>query len=109
MTDDPTLAAARARALAARARLDSSLAVAKHKLNPKALAADAVGSAADRASIAAQTGIQVVRDRPGVAAAVAGAVGLAIAHKPIIGWANALLGRSDATSPTSTRSKSSND
>lgn len=108
MTEDAAIVAARARALAARARLDASLAVAKQRLNPKSLAADAVGSAADRASVAAQTGIQAVRDRPAVAAAVAGAIGLALARKPILGWAGGLLGRDDATAPEPESSEQSN-
>ncbi|WP_294292819.1 hypothetical protein [uncultured Sphingomonas sp.] len=105
MTDDPTVVAARARALAARARLDASLSVAKQRLNPKSIAADAVGTAADKASLAAQTGIQVVRERPAIAAAVAGALGLALAHKPLLGWATALIGRDDATAASDTSSK----
>ncbi len=102
MTTDPAILAARANALAARARLDASVAVAKQRLNPKALAADAVGTAADKAGAAAQTGMQVVRERPAVAAAVAGAIGLALAHRPILGWAQSLIGRDaadDATAP----------
>ncbi|KQN26168.1 hypothetical protein ASE86_08435 [Sphingomonas sp. Leaf33] len=104
MSEDAVVVAARAKALAARARLDSSLAVARQRLNPKSLAADAVGSAADKASLAAQTGIQAVRDRPAIAAAVAGAVGLALAHKPLLGWAASLLGRDDATASSDTSS-----
>ncbi|MFD1787201.1 hypothetical protein ACFSC3_06430 [Sphingomonas floccifaciens] len=99
MIDDPAVLAARAQALAARAKLDASLDIAKQRLNPRSLAADAMGGAADRASMAAQTGIQAVRERPAIAAAVAGAVGLALARKPILGWATSLMGRDDATTP----------
>ncbi|MBN2972043.1 hypothetical protein JW805_08435 [Roseomonas aeriglobus] len=105
MTEDATILAARARALAARARLDASLAVAKQRLNPKSLAADAVGTAADKASMAAQTSIQAVRERPAIAAAVAGALGLALAHKPLLGWAAGLIGRDDATAAPDTSSE----
>lgn len=108
MTSDPTVAAARARSIAARARLDASLAVAKQRLNPRTLAADAVGSAADTASAAAQTGIQAVRDRPAAAAAVVGAIGLLLARKPILGWAAGLFGRDDATPALPTSSQPSN-
>lgn len=105
MTEDPTVAAARARALAARTRLDASLALAKQRLNPKSLAADAVSSAADKATLAAQTGVQAVKERPAIAAAVVGAVGLALARKPLLGWAADLMGRDDATAASDTSSE----
>lgn len=105
MTDDPTVAAARARALAARTRLDASLAVAKQRLNPRSLAADAVSTATDKATLVAQTGVQAVRERPAIAAAVVGAVGLALAHKPLLGWAADLMGRDDATAGPDTSSE----
>lgn len=103
MTADPTLIAARARALAARQRLDASLAQAKDRLNPRSLAADAVDGARDKAVEVAQTGLQVARERPAVAAAVVGAIGLVLARKPLAGWVGAHLGRDDATpdAPTS--------
>ncbi len=107
-TPDATVAAARARALAARARLDASLFAAKQRLNPRTLAADAVGSAADSASAVAQTGIQAVRDRPAAAAAVVGAIGLLLARKPILGWAASLFGRDDATPAVPASSQTSN-
>lgn len=94
---DPTILAARARVTASKARLDASMSHAKAKLSPRSLAADAVETATDKATEAAQTGIQIVRDRPATAAALAGAIGLLLARKPLIGWAGSLFGRSDAT------------
>ena len=92
MTVDPRLAAARARAVAARERLDASIDHAKARLSPRTLAADAVETAKDKAV----AGIDAVRERPAAAAAVAGAVGLFLARKPLLG----LLRRRDATPET---------
>lgn len=97
MTVDPEILAARARVVAARARLDASVTLAKAKLSPRSLASDAVDSAASKASQVAQDGLQIVRDRPATAAAIGGAIALALARKPLIGWAAGLLGRDDAT------------
>ncbi|WP_326524461.1 hypothetical protein [Sphingomonas sp.] len=99
MTADPALAAARARAIAARARLDASIERAKTRLSPRTLAAGAVETAKDKAFAAAETGLDAVRQRPAVAAAVAGAVGLFLARKPLLG----LFDHDDATAdePTS--------
>lgn len=97
MTADPTIMAARARLTASKTRLDASVSLAKAKLSPRSLAADAVESATDKAAQVANSGIQIVRDRPATSAAVVGAIGLAIARKPLLRWVNALLGRDDAT------------
>jgi ElaB/YqjD/DUF883 family membrane-anchored ribosome-binding protein len=93
MTADVNVLAARAAVVAARARLDASIDIAKQRLSPRSLAGDAVGSARDKAVEVAQTGVQAARDRPIATAAVVGAIGLALARKPVLGW----LGWRDAT------------
>lgn len=97
MTADPTLLAARARAAASKAQLDASVAQAKAKLSPRSLASDVVGTAGEKASQVAHTGLQAARDRPAVAAAAVGAIGLVLANKPIRGWIASWFGPSDET------------
>ncbi|MES2338581.1 MAG: hypothetical protein V4537_10830 [Pseudomonadota bacterium] len=86
MSNTAAIVAARASAVAARARLDASIAAAKQRVTPRALASDAIETARDKAIEAAQTGLTVARDRPGTTAAVAGALALALARKPLMRW-----------------------
>ena len=97
MTGDPVILAARARVVASKSQLDASVARAKARLSPRSLAADAVDSATDKAAQVAQSGMQIVKERPGATAAVIGAVGLVLAHTPLLGWAGSLFRRDDAT------------
>lgn len=102
MTADPAILAARARVIASKAQLDASIAQAKDRLSPRSLAADAVDSAAEKASQVAHSGVEIVRERPVATAAVVGAIGLTIAHKPVLGWIASLFGRGDATADSET-------
>ena len=97
MSADPTILAARARAAASKARLDASIAQAKARLNPKTIASEAVGSASEKASQVAHSGLQAARERPALTAAAVGAVGLLLANKPIRGWIASLVGPADET------------
>ena len=97
MIRDPAVLAARARVVASKAQLDLAVAHAKVKLSPRALASDAVDSATDKATIVAQNGMQIVRDRPVAAAAIVGAIAVALARKPLFGLAGAMFGRGYAT------------
>lgn len=80
---DAEVALARARAAAARAKLDASVEQAKVRLNPRALAGDALDGARLKAGELAGDAVDGVRQRPALAAAVAGALGLLLARKPI--------------------------
>lgn len=97
MTADPELLAARARSVAARARLDVSVNTAKTRLNPKTLAGDAVDGVKTKAGEIALDGVEAVRSRPAVAAAALAAVGVVLARKPLSRWLGALFGYGDAT------------
>lgn len=85
MTVDPDLAAARARAEAARLRLLRSTEEAKAALSPKRLAADAADRAKARAIDAARDGLAAASHRPGLLSAAVVAIGLAVLRKPIAG------------------------
>ncbi|NML05393.1 hypothetical protein [Sphingomonas sp. G-3-2-10] len=92
------LEAARARAVAARTRLNATLADVQERLKPSTLAQDAIGSAAEGALSIARKGAASVRQRPLATAAVAGAIGLVMSR----GWIGEILGArkkktSDAT------------
>ncbi len=75
----PSLAAARADVLVKRARLQASLAEAKHRLSPATIA----GGIADDLRDKAEEGVAVVRERPGVAAGVATGLVALLARKRI--------------------------
>ena len=100
MTDDAAVLAARAQVEASKLKLDTSVARAKSKLSPASMASDAVDSATDKATQVAQSGLRIARERPGVTAAVAGAVALAFAHKPVFAWIGSLFGRDDTDDAT---------
>lgn len=106
MIEDATVLAARAEVEASKLKLDGSVARAKAKLNPATMASDVVDTATDKAAAMAQTGMQIARDRPGVTAAVAGAVALAFAHKPVFGWIGSLFGRDRAEKATARKRRS---
>ncbi len=96
MIDDAAVLAARAQVEASKLKLDTSVARAKSKLNPASMASDAVDTATEKATQVAQSGLQMARERPGVAATIAGAVALAFAHKPVFAWIGSMFGRDDA-------------
>lgn len=84
MTVDPTLLAARVRVAAAKAQFDDSVVEAKARLNPRALASDAVDGVRHKAGAIASDGVSAVRKRPGIAVALGCLIGLVLARKPII-------------------------
>ena len=102
MIDDAAVLAARAQVEASKLRLDTSVARAKSKLSPASMASDAVDTATEKAAQVAQSGLQMARERPGLAAAVAGAVALAFAHKPVFGWIGSLFGCDETSADTDT-------
>ncbi len=75
----PTLAAARADALIKRARLQASLAEAKHRLSPSTIASGVADDLKDKA----EDGVALVMERPGVAAGIATGVVALLARKRI--------------------------
>lgn len=79
MTVSPSLAAARADVLVKRARLQASLAEAKHRLAPATIA----GGIADDLRDKAEEGVAVVRERPGIAAGIATGIVALLARKRI--------------------------
>lgn len=102
MIDDAAVLAARAQVEASKLRLDSSLARAKSTLSPVSIVSDAVDSATERATLAARSGLDMARERPGVAAAVVGAVVLAFTHKPVFAWIGSMFGRHAASDAADT-------
>lgn len=76
----PELAAAKARALAARQRLMSTVAEVKLRLNPATIAANAV----DDAKVRARDGLAQAADHPGAVAAVTGGVVLLLLRRPLL-------------------------
>lgn len=79
MTDPANVVAARARAVAARSRLTSTVAQAKARLSPAALAESAI----DDVKAKAIDGLATAAKHPGKLAAIAGVIGLVLARKPI--------------------------
>ncbi len=75
----PSLAAAQADVLVKRARLQASLAEAKHRLSPATIASGVADDLRDRA----EEGVAVIRDRPGIAAGVATGIVALLARKRI--------------------------
>ncbi|KQM94395.1 hypothetical protein ASE70_11400 [Sphingomonas sp. Leaf22] len=75
----PTLAAARADALIKRARLQASVAEAKHRLSPSTIASGVADDLRDKA----EDGVAIVMERPGVAAGIATGVVALLARKRI--------------------------
>lgn len=75
----PTLAAARADALLKRARLQASLAEAKHRLSPATIASGVADDLRDKA----EDGVAIVMERPRVAAGIATGLVALLARKRI--------------------------
>lgn len=75
----PSLAAAQADVLVKRARLQASLAEAKHRLSPATIASGVADDLRGRA----EEGVAVIRDRPGIAAGVATGIVALLARKRI--------------------------
>ena len=94
MIVDPEVTIARANRNAAKMRFDLSLVQARLRLAPGALASRAVGNLKDAVGDLAKGQVTAARENPAKAAAIAGAVGLALLGKPLIGW---LRSRDDAT------------
>lgn len=88
MTEAPTVIAARARAVAARQRLTATVAEAKARLSPKAVARSAI----DDVKARAMDGVAAAARHPGTLAAIVGAIGLLLARRPLL-----RLVRRDAT------------
>ncbi|WP_199560215.1 DUF3618 domain-containing protein [Sphingomonas psychrotolerans] len=95
MSTDPGLLAAEAQVRNARARLFTTLGEVQERLKPVNLAQNAVETAAQGVASTARKGVEVVRSRPFVAAAIAGTVGLVFAR----GWIADLLRRRNETAP----------
>ena len=82
--DDATdLAGARVRAAAARARLAATLVDIQARLNPKALAREAVGELKEAAQEVARDGLDSLKRHPLTLAGAAAAMGLLFARGPI--------------------------
>ncbi len=75
----PSLAAAQADVLVKRARLQASLAEAKHRLSPATIASGVADDLRDKA----EEGVAVIRDRPGIAAGIATGIVALLARKRI--------------------------
>ncbi len=75
----PTIAAARADVLIKRARLQASVAQAKHRLAPSTIAASLTDDLRDRAG----DGIAAVRERPAMAAGIAAGLLALVFRKPV--------------------------
>lgn len=83
------IALAEAEALAARARLSSTLETLQVRLDPKAVARKATQDVVDSGEKAARAGAKVVKDNPGATAGVAAALGLFLVRKPLMAlWRN---------------------
>jgi len=84
MTDaERDVAAAKAQAEAARQRLFGTVAALKHKLDPGTIANHAAEDLRERATAAAQIGVDAVRRHPGPVAAVATAAAAWLARRHI--------------------------
>jgi ElaB/YqjD/DUF883 family membrane-anchored ribosome-binding protein len=85
MTDASQVRVSRARgeADAAKARLMGTVDEVKTRLAPGKLASDAVQTAKNRSIVAADDAVGAVKQRPGLAAGIAGTTALLIARKPI--------------------------
>ena len=77
------IAQARGEADAAKARLMGTVDEAKARLAPKTLAGHAVQAAKDKSIVVADDTVTAVKDKPMMAAGIAGATALLIARKPL--------------------------
>lgn len=87
--DSSDVAIARARAELARRKFAATLGEIQERLNPRVLIRDAWDEVRDQGGDLAAGAIKSVKDRPGRAAAIGGALALLLARKPI---ANAIGG-----------------
>jgi ElaB/YqjD/DUF883 family membrane-anchored ribosome-binding protein len=67
----------------ARARLDSTLTALQVRLEPRTLATEAWDGVREKGNEVAETALDAVKERPGVAAAAVGAVALFLTRKPL--------------------------
>lgn len=91
-----TAALARADADAARVRLEITLSELKSKLRPQSLAESAVESVKTSTTTLALRSVDTARERPALAAAIAGAIGLFVARHRIGAMIHARRHPSDA-------------
>lgn len=77
------IAQARGRADAAKAQLMGTVEEAKARLAPKTLAGHAVQAAKDKSIVVADDTVTAVKEKPMMAAGIAGATALFIARKPL--------------------------
>ena len=77
------IATARGQADAAKARLMGTVEEAKARLAPKTLAGNAVQAAKDKSIVVADDTVTAVKEKPMMAAGLAGATALLIARKPL--------------------------
>jgi len=78
------IAQARGQADAAKARFMATVEEAKARLAPKSLAGHAMQAAKDKSIVVADDTVTAVKDKPMMAAGVAGAAALLIARKPLL-------------------------
>ncbi len=97
MPFDPRVQAAREARIAARSRLFARVEEAKERLNPQALASDAVDGIRFKATTLASDGLDAARKRPWTLAAAAGLAGLFLARRPIARWVKDKMGDADET------------
>ncbi|URD61313.1 hypothetical protein M8312_02010 [Sphingomonas sp. KRR8] len=78
------IAQARGQADAAKARLMATVEEVKARLAPKTLAGNAMQAAKDKSIVVADDTVTAVKEKPMMAAGIAGATALLIARKPLI-------------------------
>lgn len=93
--DKADLELARRRADIARRRLLATLGELRERLHPRALAGEAWDRVRDRGEDMAAEVIQGVKEKPGRTAAIAGALALFLARKPIAEGVRSLLAHGD--------------
>lgn len=93
--DEADLGVARARADIARKKLAITLSEIQERLNPRVLIRDAWDEVRTHGGEVAQDAIKSVKERPGRAAAIGGALALLLARKPIANAIGGLLLPSD--------------
>jgi len=86
MIVDPEVTTARAVRNAARTRLGHSLAQAKVRLTPGALAGNAADGVKSMVGDFATDQLETARQHPARTAAIVAAIGVALLRKPLFGW-----------------------
>lgn len=92
---------ARLRTVRAKARLTEALTALKTRLMPRTIARHLLDAGKDKATDAAEAGVEAVKARPGVAIGVAALAALFLARKPI---ARAISSEPAETPPAPARS-----